>query len=105
VLLSAQPSVRYVLVEIACPATAAPAITILGHELHHALEIALTPWVVDVPSLGRLYSQIGFSTCGWQTGGFGEFETEDAVDAGDRVHYELFHPAASTRRVAQVITK
>jgi hypothetical protein len=104
-LLSAQPSVRYVLVEIACPTTATSAITILGHELHHALEIASAPWVVDVRSLGRLYSQIGFATCGWPPGGFGEFETEDAVDAGDRVHYELFHPAASTRRVAQVITK
>jgi hypothetical protein len=40
VLLSARPSVRYVLVEIACPMSRAAALVILGHELRHALEIA-----------------------------------------------------------------
>ena len=104
VLLSARPSVRYVLVEIACPMAQAAALEILGHELRHALEIASAPWVVDEPSLERLYKQIGYSTCA-KPGGFGEFETADAIEAGERVHHELFHQAASTRRVAQLLTK
>ena len=35
----------------------------------------------------------------------GQFETADALDAGERVHHELFHPAGLTRGMAQVITK
>jgi hypothetical protein len=103
-LLSARPSVRYVLVEIACPMGDAAALEILGHELRHALEIASAPWVVDAPSVEKLYSQIGFSNC-VNRGGFREFETADAIEAGERVHHELFHQAASTRRVAQLLTK
>jgi hypothetical protein len=104
VLLTAQPSVRYVLVEFACPRSEPSALAILGHELRHALEIASAPWVADELSLEKLYTQIGFLNC-LQTGGFGDFETADALEAGERVHHELFHPAASTRRVAQVMTK
>jgi hypothetical protein len=104
VLLSAQPSVRYVLIEIACPMAEAAALEILGHEFRHALEIASVPWVVDEQSVVKLYTQIGYPTCG-KTGGPGEYETADAIEAGERVHHELFHPAASTRRVAQVLTK
>jgi hypothetical protein len=104
VLLSARPPVRYVLVEIACPMAEPAALAILGHELRHALEIASAPWVADELSLEKLYTQIGFLNC-LQTGGFGDFETADALEAGERVHHELFHPAASTRRVAQVMTK
>jgi hypothetical protein len=103
-LLSARPSVRYVLVEIACPMAEPSALAILGHELRHALEIASAPWVVDEPSLEKLYTQIGFPTC-LPSGGISDFETGDALEAGERVHHELFHPAASTRRLAQVITK
>ena len=104
VLLSARPSVRYVLVEIACPMAESPALEILGHELRHALEIASAPWVIDEPSLGKLYTQIGYSSC-VKTGGVSEFETADAIEAGERVHHELLHQAASTRRVAQLLTK
>jgi hypothetical protein len=104
-LLIARPSVRYVLVEIACGLTAGAGLEILGHELRHALEIARAPWVVDEPSLARLYTHIGFPTCGLAAGPHVEFETEDALEAGDRVHHELSHPAASSRRVAQVTAK
>jgi len=93
-----------VLVEIACPMAEPSALAILGHELRHALEIASAPWVADELSLEKLYTQIGFLNC-LRTGGFGDFETADALEAGERVHHELFHPAASTRRVAQVMTK
>jgi hypothetical protein len=104
VLLSARPSVRYVLVEITCPITDAAAIEILGHELRHALEIASAPWVVDNSSLEKLYTQIGYASCA-NRGGSSEFETADAIEAGERVHHELFHQAASTRRVVQLLTK
>jgi hypothetical protein len=103
VLLSARPSVRYVLVEIACPMSDAAALEILGHELRHALEIASASWVVDDPSLARLYTHIGFTTCE-KAGGSFDFETADALDAGERVHHELFH-APSTRRVAKLFTQ
>ena len=105
VLLAARPSVRYVLVEIACGLTAGAGLEILGHELRHALEIASARWVVDEPSLGRLYTHIGFRSCALAAGARGEFETEDAIEAGGRVHQELSHPEASTRRVAQVTAK
>jgi hypothetical protein len=105
VLLSARPLVRYVLVEIACPMTDAAAIEILGHELRHALEIASAPWVVDDSLLERLYSEIGYLSC-VKSRGFGDdFETADAIEAGERVHHELLHQAASARRVAQLLTK
>ena len=58
ILLSARPSVRYVLVEIACPMAEPSALEILGHELRHALEIASAPSVVDERSLEQLYTQI-----------------------------------------------
>ena len=105
VLLTTRPGVRYVLVEIACGLTPDAGLQILGHELRHAVEIADAPWVVDEPSLGRHYTHIGFSTCAVQGAGHGEFETAGALEAGDRVHYELSHPDASTRRIAHVTAK
>jgi len=103
-LLSARGSVRYVLVEIACPMASAAALAMLGHELRHALEIASAPWVVDDRTLEKLYTRIGFATC-LKAGGFSDFETADALEAGERVQRELFHPTASTRPVAQLLTK
>jgi hypothetical protein len=105
VLLSAQPGVRYVLVELACWAASGPSLHMMGHELRHALEIADAPWVVDGPTLSQLYQNIGFATLGsWSTETFGEFETADALEAGERVHHELFHPE-DPARVARNATK
>jgi hypothetical protein len=105
VLLSAQPNVRYVLVEVACWATAGPSLHMIGHELRHALEIAEATWVVDGPTLSLLYQNIGFATRGAAVREtFGEFETEDALEAGERVHHELFHPEYPAR-VARNATK
>jgi hypothetical protein len=105
VLLSAQPSIRYVLVEISCPTMSVPALGTIAHELRHALEIAASPWVVDGPSLAQLYENIGYPTLGTKTTLFGEYETGDALDAGERVHHELFHPSTPTRPVARLVTK
>ena len=105
VLLTAQPGVRYVLVEIACWSPSCPRLEILGHELRHALEIAEEPWVVDSVSLAELYRGIAFrSEREGLSRTFGQFETEDALDAGERIHRELHHPEDSTR-VARNTTK
>jgi hypothetical protein len=105
VLLSAQPGVRYVLIEVACWAGSAPSVHIIGHELRHALEIADATWVVDGPTLTQLYTTIGFPTPGTMAReAFGEFETADALEAGERVHHELFHPE-DPARVARNATK
>jgi hypothetical protein len=105
VLLAAQPTVRYLLVEIACPMTSVPALHIVAHELRHALEIADASWVVDGPTLAKLYQDIGYPSHGPTTESYGQFETADALDAGERVHHELFHPGDPTRRVARDATK
>jgi len=105
VLLSAQPGTRYVLVEIACSMTSVPSLHMIGHELRHALEIADAPWVVDGSTLAQLYREIGFPTCGVNRELYGRFETAEALDAGERVHHELFHPEDPARRVAGNATK
>jgi hypothetical protein len=104
-LLSAQPTVRYVGIEIACPVMSVPALCAIGHELWHALEIATASWVVDDETLAHLYEQIGFPTDGTNTIAYGQYETAEALDAGERVHHELFHPSESTRQFAQSVTK
>ena len=105
VFLTARPAVRYVLVEISCPITSVPALGTIGHELSHALEIASARWVVDGETLAQLYGQIGYPTYGPTSEQFGQYETADALDAGERVHHELFHPSEPTRRLAWILTK
>ena len=105
VLLSAQPDVRYVLVEIACWAGSGPSLHMLGHELRHALEIADEPWVVDSASLADLYRTIGYPTVNPTVAElFGAFDTEDAINAGERIHHELHHPEEPAR-IARNATK
>jgi hypothetical protein len=89
---TALPGVRYVLVEVGCPLSSAPALATIGHELRHALEIASARWVVDDETLALFYTQIGFQNRAARTASYGQFETTDALDAGERVHHELFHP-------------
>jgi hypothetical protein len=101
VFLSAQPAVRYVLVEIECPAM----LRIVAHELSHALEIATARSVVDSETLAQLYAQIGFPTYGPGAATCGQYETAGALDAGERVHHELLHPTEPTRRLARILTR
>jgi hypothetical protein len=105
VLLSAQRDVRYVLVEVACPITSTPTLAVLGHELRHAREIASARWVIDGETLGLLCAQIGSPNRDPQTTTSDQFERADALDAGERVHHELFHAGELTRGMTQVVTK
>ena len=52
-------SARILLVELACPRSAAAQAETLAHELHHAAEIAEAAWVRDASSLEAYYRRIG----------------------------------------------
>jgi len=59
--------------------------TMFGHELQHAVEIADAPEVVDVPSLVAFYRRVGqVMSSGGRT-----FETNAAVATERRVLLEL----------------
>jgi hypothetical protein len=78
---------RYVLVQVD-PWRTVPLerLALLGHELHHALEIAQEPGVRDTMTLRALYRRIGHEH------GRGQFETEPARITGRRVQAELSGP-------------
>jgi hypothetical protein len=78
---------RYLLVQID-PWRTIPLerLALLGHEFHHALEIAQEPGVRDTMTLRALYRRIGHEY------GRGQFETEPARIAGRRVQAELSGP-------------
>ena len=77
---------RYLSVEIDEKISPLDVLTVLAHELQHALEIAGAESVIDEVSLRALYRRIGVDS----GGGAGKaFETQDAVDMGRRVHQEL----------------
>ena len=73
---------RYLVIEIACGRSRLAQMSTLGHELHHALEIAEEPSVVDARTLAAFYERIGRKTSDW--GGRLTFETDAAANAGLR---------------------
>jgi hypothetical protein len=79
--------VRYVRVRLDCHLSAAQVIVTLGHELTHALEIAVDETVVDEATLRQLYTRIGHDA-GW-TNGTHRFDTDAANDAGLRIWQEI----------------
>lgn len=50
---------RYLRITLATQLPASATIGLLGHELQHALEVALEPWVVDGATFEALYRRIG----------------------------------------------
>jgi hypothetical protein len=85
---SASAEARYVRVQIDCMLAQQRLIAILGHELQHVAEIASARDVVDEQSFARLFKSIGYS-CGvtWPEA----FETDQAIDAGERVRREYLY--------------
>jgi len=78
---------RFLAIELACGRPEIQMMATLGHELHHALEIAAEPSIVDARTLAAFYSKHGI-----QTGsGAGQltFETEGAEEAGRRARREI----------------
>jgi hypothetical protein len=60
--LSATANQRYLVIDLACVRTRIDQIAIFGHELHHALEIADTPSIVNAATMAAHYERAGFET-------------------------------------------
>jgi hypothetical protein len=92
-LLSASSTHRFLVIELACDRSELTQMATLAHELHHALEIAGEPSVVDIPTLMRFYTRVGSKL--QPRGVTMTFETQGAADTGARVRHELL--ASPTR--------
>jgi hypothetical protein len=87
-ILSTAAGRRYLVIELACGRPLNDQMATLGHELHHALEIADQPSVVDPRSLAALYKRIGIRTTGF--GPAQMFETAGAREAALQVRREVW---------------
>jgi hypothetical protein len=94
--LCATQRFRYVRVGLSPGLISEVAISTLGHELQHALEIASQPSVVDVKSLTAHYRQIGISMHFHDNG----WDTEAARQIGDEVRRDL---AATSARATESV--
>jgi hypothetical protein len=79
--------VRYVRVAIDCTMTPRWQVSLLAHEIQHALEIGRHPDVVDVDAMESLYEDIGFSSA--RDGLERHFETAAARAVQRAVNAEL----------------
>ncbi len=82
--VSATPGARYLRIAVKTPNTARKLMSVLGHELQHALELAAAPEVQDAVAARSLYRRIGYQEK-WGPC----FETEAALEAGRRVAAEV----------------
>lgn len=90
-IVAATPVCRHVRVILRIPNSHAALLEVLGHELHHAVEIADMPQVRDELSFAAAYRRIGYATL---AGGY--FETAGAIEAGRRVSREVSRPGGNT---------
>jgi len=84
-LLGAAAGLRYLKIEVAATPRTEEAIAWLGHELHHALEVASAAGVRDEASLEALYRRIGEP----QIEPTSRYETDAAVSTGEKVLAEV----------------
>jgi hypothetical protein len=91
-ILSTVGDRRYLVIELACDRNELVQMATLGHELHHALEIAAEPSIVDPRTLARFYARIGIPS--YPMGHGQTFETQAAADMGTRVRHELLTTSA-----------
>ncbi len=93
VFLTSDPTGRYLLVRVdSNRLSPSERIEALGHELHHALEVALAPEVMDAAGMAQLYRRIG-----WESG-VGRFESSGARATGRRVRKQLTERARAERK-------
>ena len=78
---------RYLRVQVDCMLPSPQFVAILGHELQHVAEVADTLDVVDSRSFAKLFQAIGYMTCHAAE----QFETDGAVNAGERVRQEVLY--------------
>ena len=86
-LFASNDQCRFIRVVISRLASYSRRIEMLGHELHHALEIIRAPDVRDPTDVRRLYAQIG-----WVVSGV-SFESNGAIDTERQVRREIMTPA------------
>ncbi len=99
VFLSRDAAARYLLVRVdSRRLSPSEGIVALGHELHHALEVAAAPEVMDAAGMEQLYRRIG-----WESGS-GRFETGGAKDTSQHVWKQLIQRDKLERR-ARAIAK
>ena len=79
---------RFLSVELDDRITGIDLLTVLGHELQHAMEIGDAAGVVDEGSMLALYRRIGIPSVDSESDGQA-FETRQAIETGRRVHMEL----------------
>lgn len=80
---------RYLSTEVSDGLSRLDLMSLLAHELQHAVEIADAPDVVDESSLISLYRRIGADSGPGAVEGSVWFETRAAVDTGRKVYCEL----------------
>ena len=64
-------------------------ISLIGHELFHAVEVADAPAVIDVASFERQYAEIGFVSRTSKIGGGIAYDTHAAIRTGEQILREL----------------
>ena len=80
---------RYVLVRVGYVGDRLRQIALIGHELRHAVEVADTAAIIDTASFQREYGRLGFVNRSASRSGITAFESDEAVDAGERILREL----------------
>jgi hypothetical protein len=85
-IVMATPDVRYVRIRIKIPDSTDALISVLGHELQHALELAAARDVRTAEAQAELFRRIGYER---HSGGY--FETPAALDASRAVAAEIAH--------------
>src|SRR5262249_51318219 len=75
---------RYLRVQIRADLPTSEAISLIGHEMQHAVEIAREGQVRDAVGMIKLYERIGHSS-----GGEHNYDTSAAQDTGRRIRREL----------------
>lgn len=87
VFISTTSACRYVRVRFTTRVPRNRAVPIIGHELQHALEVAVHPDVIDSASLREMYERIG-----QRSNSENSFESQEAERTGRIIGFELFHP-------------
>ena len=80
---------RYVLVRVGYIGDRLRQIALVGHELRHAVEVAEMPEIVDRASFQTAYERIGYVNQYASVRGILAFESDQALQAGDRILREL----------------
>jgi hypothetical protein len=83
-IILAAPGARHVRIRIGIPASQSDLVSVLGHELQHALEIAAAPDVRDAATLRSHYKEIGYTRSRAEN-----FETDAALRAERQVSLEV----------------